>query len=120
MAKHQRCQQIFQLASIEQNELSLKADKNNRAILVFTIVTIIFLPLSFFTSYFGMNIQGIANSHKSQRDFWVICGTSTALIVGLTVLYGFKESVQTRFFSNRKKAKALDESLLAAGIKLPE
>ncbi|KAL8784653.1 MAG: hypothetical protein Q9195_008956 [Heterodermia aff. obscurata] len=107
---------IFQLASIEQNELSLKADKNNRAILVFTTVTIVFLPLSFFTSYFGMNIQGIANSDKTQRYFWAVCGTSTALIVGLTVLYGFKERVQTRFFRNRKKARILDESLLSAGI----
>ena len=63
-----------------------------------------------------MNIQGIANGDKTQRYFWAVCGTSTALIVGLTVLYGFKERVQTRFFSNRKKAKNLDETVLTAGM----
>ncbi|KAL8995068.1 MAG: hypothetical protein Q9169_005137 [Polycauliona sp. 2 TL-2023] len=87
---------IFELATIEQNALALRADKNNRAILVFTIVTIIFLPLSFFTSYFGMNLQGVADTDKSERYFWAVCGTSTALIVGLTVLFGFKERVWAR------------------------
>lgn len=41
--------QLFQLRTIEQNELAIIADSNNKAILVFTVVTIIFLPLSFFT-----------------------------------------------------------------------
>ena len=34
---------------MEQNEPAVIAESNNKAILVFTIVTIIFLPLSFFT-----------------------------------------------------------------------
>ena len=33
--------------------LARKAERQNKAILIFTIVTVIFLPLSFFTSYFG-------------------------------------------------------------------
>ena len=41
--------QLFQLRTIEQNELAIIAESNNKAILVFTVVTIIFLPLSFFT-----------------------------------------------------------------------
>ena len=76
---------------MEQNELTLIAESNNRAILVFTIVTIIFLPLSFFTSYFGMNIKGIANTDKTERYFWAICGSVTTFVVGLTILFGFKE-----------------------------
>ena len=69
---------------------------NNRAIVVFTVVTIIFLPLSFFTSYFGMNIQGIVDTRRTERYFWTVCGTSTAIIVGLTVLFGFKERLRAR------------------------
>ena len=71
-------------------------DMNNRAIVVFTVVTIIFLPLSFFTSYFGMNIQGIVDTQKTERYFWTVCGTSTAIIVGLTVLFGFKERLPAK------------------------
>ena len=41
--------QLFQLRTMEQNELAIIAESNNKAILVFTVVTIIFLPLSFFT-----------------------------------------------------------------------
>ena len=41
--------QLFQLRTMEQNELAMIAESNNKAILVFTVVTIIFLPLSFFT-----------------------------------------------------------------------
>ncbi|KAL9619188.1 MAG: hypothetical protein Q9160_006197 [Pyrenula sp. 1 TL-2023] len=36
-----------------QVELADKADRQNKAILIFTVVTVVFLPLSFFTSYFG-------------------------------------------------------------------
>ena len=70
---------------------------NNRAIVVFTVVTIIFLPLSFFTSYFGMNLQGIVATQKTERYFWTVCGTSTAIIVGITILFGFKERLRAKF-----------------------
>lgn len=40
---------LFQPRTIEQNELAIIAESNNKAILVFTVVTIIFPPLSSFT-----------------------------------------------------------------------
>ncbi|KAG8529085.1 uncharacterized protein KY384_005720 [Bacidia gigantensis] len=80
----------FQLRTISQNEATLLAESNNRAILVFTLVTIIFLPLSFFTSYYGMNLPDVAKTDKTQAWFWKVCGTSTFGIVGLTILFGFK------------------------------
>lgn len=76
---------------MEQNELTLIAESNNRAILVFTIVTIVFLPLSLFTSYFGMNLKGIADTGRTERYFWAVCGSVTTFIVGLTIIFGFKE-----------------------------
>ncbi|MDI1491287.1 MAG: hypothetical protein OHK93_002496 [Ramalina farinacea] len=82
---------LFQIRTMEQNELTLMAESNNRAILVFTIVTIIFLPLSFFTSYFGMNIRGVADTDKTERYFWTVCGVVTTFVVGLTIIFGFKE-----------------------------
>ena len=45
---------------MEQNELAMIAESNNKAILLFTVVTIIFLPLSFFTvsHTFGLHPSG--------------------------------------------------------------
>ena len=81
---------------MEQNEIAIRNDTNNKAILVFTIVTIIFLPLSFFTSYFGMNLKGVINTQKTERFFWAVCGSVTVCVVLLTVLFGFKDKLSAR------------------------
>jgi hypothetical protein len=85
---------------MEQNEIAILAESNNRAILVFTGVTIVFLPLSFFTSYFGMNLQGIANTSKSETYFWKVCGSIAFLIIFAIVLYAFKESIHRRLWGS--------------------
>lgn len=36
-----------------QVNLAIRNESQNKSILVFTVITVIFLPLSFFTSYFG-------------------------------------------------------------------
>ncbi|KAI3317618.1 hypothetical protein HD806DRAFT_514603 [Xylariaceae sp. AK1471] len=72
---------LFQLRSIEQNELAIIADNKNKAIFVFTGVTIIFLPLSFFTSYFGMNLKGITGTDKTESCFWEVCGPISFVII---------------------------------------
>jgi Mg2+ and Co2+ transporter CorA len=36
-----------------QVNLAKRNDSQNKSIMVFTVITVIFLPLSFFTSYFG-------------------------------------------------------------------
>ncbi|KAL8788395.1 MAG: hypothetical protein Q9195_007313 [Heterodermia aff. obscurata] len=97
--------QLFQLRTIEQNELAIIAESNNRAILVFTVVTIVFLPLSFFTSYFGMNLRGIADTDKTERYFWAVCGSVTVFVVTLTVLFGFKNRLHAWVWENREFAK---------------
>lgn len=97
--------QFFQLKTIEQNELALIADSNNQAILVFTVVTVIFLPLSFFTSYFGVNLKGVADTEKDERYFWKVCGSTTASIVLLTLLFGFKNRLLHVIWTNRSYAR---------------
>ena len=87
---------LFQLNTIEQNELALRADSNNKAILLFNIVTIIFLPLSAFTSYFGMNVQGIANTDKNERYFWTVAAPATCGIVISTVIFAFRDRLSGR------------------------
>lgn len=99
---------------MEQNELTLLAESNNRAILVFTILTIIFLPLSFFTSYFGMNLKGIADTGRTERYFWTVCGSVTAFVVGLTIIFGFKERLHgwiLTWIKNNPEHELLSRSL---------
>ncbi|EAT88315.2 hypothetical protein SNOG_04555 [Parastagonospora nodorum SN15] len=77
---------LFQLRSIEQNELAIIADTQHKAIFVFTGFTIVFLPLSFFTSYFGMNLKGIIDTDKTQEYYWKVCGS---VAFGIVLLEGF-------------------------------
>ncbi|KAG9229786.1 hypothetical protein BJ875DRAFT_177511 [Amylocarpus encephaloides] len=79
-----------QHASIIEAKLALKrADESvtqGRSIMLFTIVTIIFLPLSFMTSVFGMNSSGFdapggGNSMSLQHQFKLIFPISFGVIV---------------------------------------
>ena len=86
--------QLFQLRSIEQNELAIVSDSQNKAILVFTIVTVVFLPLSFFTSYYGMNLTGIVNTTRTEGFFWKVCGSVAFFVVLFTALGAFRHKLK--------------------------
>ncbi|KAF2431559.1 hypothetical protein EJ08DRAFT_586952 [Tothia fuscella] len=88
---------LFQLRSIEQNELAIVADSQNKAILVFTGVTIVFLPLSFFTSYFGMNLKGIQSTDRDEHWFWTVCGSIAFVIILISMLYAFRKFLRARW-----------------------
>ncbi|KAL9017489.1 MAG: hypothetical protein Q9185_005202 [Variospora sp. 1 TL-2023] len=99
---------LFQLRTIEQNELAIIAESNNKAILVFTVVTIVFLPLSFFTSYFGMNIEDTSAILSGQGYFWGVCGSITLVIVTFTLLYGFKDRLYGWLWGNRHSSRGAE------------
>ncbi|KAF2805695.1 uncharacterized protein BDZ99DRAFT_109846 [Mytilinidion resinicola] len=50
-----------ELISLQQNQISINqavaAGKQSRAVTIFTVFTVFFLPLSFFTSLYGMNVS---------------------------------------------------------------
>ena len=85
--------ELFQLRSIEQNEMAIVADSQNKAIILFTGVTIVFLPLSFMTSYWGMNLRGIADTTLDQNYFWSTCGTVSFMLVLIIVVFGFRHDI---------------------------
>jgi Mg2+ and Co2+ transporter CorA len=58
-------------------------DENSNSIFIFTIVTIIFLPLSFVTGFFGMNLQGISGTTKKTVHFWEV---AAPLTVGIALV----------------------------------
>ncbi|ORX94206.1 hypothetical protein BCR34DRAFT_608335 [Clohesyomyces aquaticus] len=69
--------------------VNIRLEDHGKAILVFTIVTIIFLPLSFVSSFFGMNFADIRNIESTQRVFWIISGSLTVATVGFAIFLAF-------------------------------
>ncbi|KAE8372474.1 hypothetical protein BDV26DRAFT_98978 [Aspergillus bertholletiae] len=64
-------------------------EDHGKAVLVFSIVSTIFLPLSFVTSYLGMNTSDIRDMEPSQALFWEVAVPFTIAVVAvvLTVAY---------------------------------
>ena len=76
--------------------ISLKEENNSKAILVFTVTTIIFLPLSFVTSYLGMNTSDLRSTSSRQSIFWIVGVPLTLIILGLALVLAFFRSLQQR------------------------
>ncbi|GAB1206161.1 hypothetical protein APSETT445_004843 [Aspergillus pseudonomiae] len=71
-------------------QVDLQQDNNSKAILVFTIVTVVFLPMSFMTSYLGMNTSDIRNTDRNQWLFWAIAAPLTLFIVGVCMVVAYE------------------------------
>ncbi|KAH6608778.1 mg2+ transporter [Trichoderma cornu-damae] len=56
-------------------------DKQENAIYAFTLVTIVFLPLSAISSIFGMNTKDIRNMDFDQWLYWVVAVPVTVIII---------------------------------------
>jgi Mg2+ and Co2+ transporter CorA len=69
----------------QQQNLAIEEAKSSRvqsrSVMIFTAITIIFLPLSFFTSYFGMNLTDIVKTDRDSSYFWYIAGPTSGSIV---------------------------------------
>ncbi|KAL6237933.1 hypothetical protein BDW75DRAFT_237809 [Aspergillus navahoensis] len=75
--------------------LEVRKESNSKAITIFTIVTVIFLPLSFVTSYLGMNSVDIRGGNFTQALFWAIAIPITAFLVGsLWVALRFRRRIR--------------------------
>ena len=76
------------------------ADSKQKAIFVFTAVTIVFLPLSFFTSYFGMNLKGIVGTDHTEVYFWKVCGSVSMAIILIVSLLAFRHLIRHRMLTD--------------------
>jgi Mg2+ and Co2+ transporter CorA len=83
---------LIQLRVLDQQELAVKQRdmavleaKNSRlqsrSVMVFTAITVVFLPLSFCTSYFGMNVTDILGGAHDSKFFWMISGPISACVI---------------------------------------
>ncbi|KAK6337439.1 hypothetical protein TWF730_002838 [Orbilia blumenaviensis] len=79
--------------------LSLKQEDHGKAIMVFTIVTTVFLPLNFTTSFFGMNTNDIRDMDRDQKIFWATAIPITVVVVGFALCWAYTgDIIQDRLF----------------------
>jgi len=88
-----------------QVDLAVRNEMRNTSILIFTIITVIFLPLSFFTSYFGMNTIDIRGMNRGQGFFWSISAPISVAVISIAFLIAFRQSREEKFWAFRKKPK---------------
>ncbi|KAF2456327.1 hypothetical protein BDY21DRAFT_422183 [Lineolata rhizophorae] len=73
-----------------------RAEQQNRAVLAFTVFTVIFLPLSFFTSLFGMNVTEWTDepSRLPLSQVLIYMLTFSAAFIGLAFVLAFVTRVR--------------------------
>lgn len=70
--------------------VNIRLEDHGKAILVFTVVTIIFLPLNFVSSFFGMNFRDIRAMEQTQWLFWAVALCVTAGVVATSIFLAFE------------------------------
>lgn len=70
--------------------VNIRLEDHGKAILIFTVVTIIFLPLNFVSSVFGMNTIDIRDMTSTQSLFWAVAICVTTFVVGSAIFLAFK------------------------------
>ncbi|KAH8808571.1 hypothetical protein F5884DRAFT_858100 [Xylogone sp. PMI_703] len=102
---------VDSILSLEQNEMSLKQGKT---LMVFTVVTIVFLPMSFLTSLFALNVTIFPREpsldgnvlYKPVWIFSIIFGTTAAISIPLCILASHVDAV-SKLFSFKNQGKPL-------------
>jgi Mg2+ and Co2+ transporter CorA len=89
-AMEQLLRRVTRLIEDTKTSVEINDDDHGKAILVFTIVTLVFLPLSFVASFLGMNTADIRNQTANQALYWIIALPVTAGVVIIALVIGYK------------------------------
>jgi hypothetical protein len=110
------------LSESTKQSLEINEEDHGKAIMIFTIVTIIFLPLSFVTSYLGMNTSDIRDMESRQSLFWSIAIPLTAVTMGsiLFISYNGDELRDTIGATYRTLTGKQDRATTARGISVAQ
>jgi magnesium transporter len=74
--------------ALEDTNESVISHRQNRVLLVLTMVSVILLPLTLITGLFGMNVH--FPGFETARAFWIICGAMLAAAGGLIAFFRHK------------------------------
>ncbi|KAK0652573.1 hypothetical protein B0T16DRAFT_103189 [Cercophora newfieldiana] len=75
------------LEKVNRNKIDTTKDRHDNAIYAFTIVTVVFLPLSAIASIFGMNTTDMRDMELGQWVYWAVALPVTALVIFLGLLW---------------------------------
>ncbi|KAI9783672.1 MAG: hypothetical protein M1839_003520 [Geoglossum umbratile] len=96
------------LSSTAVGLLEIQKEDHGKAIFIFTLVTIIFLPMSFVTGYLGMNTTDIRATGRGQGFFWAIALPLTVGVMGGALLVAFgREEMKGRLAGGFQKVRVL-------------
>ncbi|KIW91131.1 uncharacterized protein Z519_08025 [Cladophialophora bantiana CBS 173.52] len=76
---------IPRLQSLLVQSVEIQQEDHGNAILVFTLATVVFLPMSFVAGFLTMNTQNIRSLGEGQWNFWATALPVTVFIVALSV-----------------------------------
>ncbi|KAK4033784.1 hypothetical protein C8A01DRAFT_39754 [Parachaetomium inaequale] len=65
-------------------------EDHGKAIRVFTIVTVLFLPMTSVSGFFGMNTIDIRDIGATQFLYWTIAIPVTVVVLAIALVYGYK------------------------------
>ncbi|KAH7139084.1 hypothetical protein B0J11DRAFT_422968 [Dendryphion nanum] len=110
------------LSESTKQSAEINEEDHGKAILVFTVVTIIFLPLSFVTSYLGMNTSDIRDMENKQSLFWQIALPLTAVTMGTMLFIAYNGEDLRRHISSayRKLLGKQDTNVNSHGISVAQ
>jgi hypothetical protein len=110
------------LSDSTKQSLEINEEDHGKAIMVFTIVTVIFLPLSFVTSFLGMNTTDIRDMGSSSSLFWAIAVPLTAVTMGSVLYIGYNGDDLRDAFSSayRTVTGRQDRNVSARGISVAQ
>ncbi|KZF21887.1 hypothetical protein L228DRAFT_269336 [Xylona heveae TC161] len=87
-------------------QMKIREDDSSKAIMVFTVITTVFLPLTFVTGYLGMNTSDIRDMNRQQGLFWEIALPLTFVTLVLSlVLAFFGDNVRQRYYEWKQLRK---------------
>ncbi|KAF2733595.1 hypothetical protein EJ04DRAFT_269026 [Polyplosphaeria fusca] len=109
------------LAENTKQSTEINEEDHGKAIFVFTVVTVIFLPLSFVTSFLGMNTSDLREMDNTQSLFWEIAIPVTAVTMLTIVITAYNGDVirdrlshYFRVFTRKQDGRDLTRDISAA------
>jgi len=85
------CQMYYELSGdLMDSFLSMASHKLNSTMRILTVITAIFVPLSFIVGLYGMNFEYIPEL-KFQYGYFVVVGFMLTLSISLVSLFKFKK-----------------------------